>query len=40
MSIPSEIQAGVAAFGQLFVIASQVVEREIEEEEYREAKSR
>lgn len=40
MSIPSEIQAGVAAFGQLFAIASQVVEREIEEEEYREAKSR
>lgn len=40
VSMSAEIQAGVAAFGQLFMIASQIVEREIEEEEYREAKSR
>ena len=38
MHIASEIQAGIVAFGQLFVIASQIVEREIEEEEYREVK--
>lgn len=38
VSMSAEIQAGVAAFGQLFMIASQIVEREIEEEEYREVK--
>lgn len=38
MRIASEIQSGIAAFGQLFILASQIVEREIEEEEYREVK--
>ena len=40
VSMSAEIQSGIAAFGQLFIIASQIVEREIEEEEYREARSR
>lgn len=35
----AEIQAGIAAFGQLFILASHSVEREIEEEEYREVKN-
>ena len=39
VSISADIQAGIAVFGQLFIIASQVVEREIEEEEYREVKN-
>ena len=39
VSMSAEIQAGVAAFGQLFLIAAQIVEREIEEEEYREVKN-
>lgn len=38
VSIAPEIQAGIAAVGQLFIISSQIVEREIEEEEYREVK--
>lgn len=40
LSMSADIQAGIEAFGQLFTIASRIVEREIEEEEYREAKSR
>lgn len=40
VSMSSDIQAGIAAFGQLFILASQIVEREIEEEEYREVKER
>ena len=40
VSMSSDIQAGIAAFGQLFILASQMVEREIEEEEYREVKER
>lgn len=38
LSMSADIQAGIEAFGQLFVIASRIVEREIEEEEYREVK--
>lgn len=39
VSMSSDIQDGIAAFGQLFMIASQIVEREIEEDEYREVKN-
>ena len=39
VSMSAEIQTGIAAFGQLFIIASQIVEREIEEDEYREVKN-
>lgn len=38
MRVASEIQDGIVALGELFLISSQIVEREIEEEEYREVK--
>lgn len=40
VNVSSEIQAGVLAFGQIYFMISQIVQKEIEEEEYSEHRSR
>ena len=40
INVSSEIQAGVLAFGQIYFLISQIVQKEIEEEEYSEYKNR
>lgn len=40
VNVSSEIQAGVLAFGQIYFMISQIVQKEIEEEEYSEYKNR
>lgn len=40
INVSSEIQAGVLAFGQIYFMISQIVQKEIEDEEYSEYKNR
>ena len=40
INVSSEIQAGFWAFGQIYFMISQIVQKEIEEEEYSEHRSR
>ncbi len=40
INVSSEIQAGFWAFGQIYFMISQIVQKEIEEEEYSEYKNR